>query len=63
MLDGLIKACIAEIEGERHLPFLPSRWLTEALVEAGRGGDGPGTPFELFGDGSCFGLTGAVTCI
>jgi hypothetical protein len=33
------------------------------VVEAGRGGDGPCTEFELFGDVMCFGLTGAVTRI
>jgi glucose/arabinose dehydrogenase len=49
------------LDNPRGLAFGPEGALY--VVEAGRGGDGPGTPFELFGDGSCFGLTGAVTCI
>lgn len=49
------------LDNPRGLAFGPEGALY--VVEAGRGGDGPCTPFELFGDVSCFGLTGAVTRI
>ena len=34
---GLLREVLA-LEPSRWFPFLPSRWLTEAVVEAGRGG-------------------------
>jgi hypothetical protein len=49
------------LDNPHGLAFGPEGALD--VVEAGRGSDGPCTPFEPFGDGSCFGLIGAVTCI
>ncbi|MGH8064162.1 MAG: hypothetical protein ACRERE_02760 [Candidatus Entotheonellia bacterium] len=49
------------LDNPRGLAFGPEGALY--VVEARRGGDGPCTPFDLFGDVACFGLTGAVTRI
>lgn len=43
---GLLREVLAS-EPSRWFPFLPSRWLSEALVEAGRGGLAHWLPFLL----------------
>ena len=47
------------LDNPRGLAFGPAGALY--VVEAGRGGDGPCTDYELYGDVQCFGFTGAVT--
>lgn len=49
------------LDNPRGLAFGPEGALY--VAEAGRGGNGPCTPFELFGGILCYGPTGAVTRI
>jgi hypothetical protein len=59
--DQQIEVIANGFDNPRGLAFGPEGPLN--VLEAGRGGEGPCTPFELFGDVVCFGLTGAVTRI
>jgi hypothetical protein len=49
------------LDNPRGLAFGPAGALY--VVEAGRGGDGPCTDYELYGNIECFGFSGAVTRI
>jgi hypothetical protein len=49
------------LDNPRGLAFGPAGALY--VVEAGVGGDGPCTDYELYGNVECFGFTGAVTRI
>src|SRR5262245_5591793 len=56
-----IQVIASGLDNPRGLSFGPDGALY--VAEAGRGGGGPCSPFDLFGEKVCFGPTGAVTRI
>jgi hypothetical protein len=56
-----LKVIASHLDNPRGLAFGNDEALY--VAEAGRGGNGFCTPFELFGDQMCFGQTGAITRI
>ena len=54
-----LKVIASGLDNPRGLAFGPDGALY--VVEAGRGGSGPCTAFDLFGGPLCFGPSGAVT--